>query len=142
VGKLEDSAVPDNGGQAFPHEHHRGMTLRDWFAGQALSAVITFDEPGKPLGMNAVAFVAYQIADAMIAERAQPIPEDKRRQLVAALKSRRVLPGDMLAADWTSRDGNEIRRRLGSKDNHLAGFCVLPLNTAADIAAILSRRDK
>ena len=45
---------------------HLGMTLRDWFAGQALANDLTQGEPA----INA-AFYAYQIADAMLAERAK-----------------------------------------------------------------------
>lgn len=62
----------DNGGSAFPavgnkmpgHFEHHGMTLRDYFAGQALAnpSVCAFDDewPQK---------TAYGFADAMLAER-------------------------------------------------------------------------
>ena len=47
-----------------------GMTMRDYFAGQALAGVMpycTFDEVfNKP---EAIAKAAYKIADAMLAER-------------------------------------------------------------------------
>ncbi|ALJ12597.1 hypothetical protein [Sphingopyxis macrogoltabida] len=52
-----------------------GMGLRDWFAGQALSATVkqAFDEEGPSQGFVVVeekAVVwAYSIADAMLAER-------------------------------------------------------------------------
>lgn len=54
-----------------------GMTLRDWFAGQALagwlaSFVDTVAHPGsKPEYAEEVARVSYNMADAMLAERAK-----------------------------------------------------------------------
>ena len=61
----------------------QGMTLRDWFAGQALAAIITatsegrhdpgLDKPEKlhvPIG-NLMASDAYEMADAMLKERAK-----------------------------------------------------------------------
>ena len=87
----------DDGGAAFPQMrntglvtvsekgHHvdkvcdGGMTLRDWFAGQALAATITATSAGqhnalsgKPVGTSiydAIAMDAYEHADAMIAAR-------------------------------------------------------------------------
>ena len=76
----------NDGGPAFPHPNctfvdphdsgiretvvrdHRGMSLRDWFAGQALAGnldemISMIDEPG------AIAIMAYAIADAMIEAR-------------------------------------------------------------------------
>ncbi len=43
-----------------------GMTLRDWFAGQALAGLAT-----SPMDVSAecCSFTAYAIADAMLAER-------------------------------------------------------------------------
>lgn len=64
-----------DGGPAFPFEYEaftrygrelvsgKGMSLRDWFAGQALSNL-----PGNG-GAVQMARTAYLIADAMIAER-------------------------------------------------------------------------
>lgn len=79
----------DNGGPAFPH--HRveyvggwedrtelaGMTLRDWFAGQALGAVIVATSMGQHdpctkhgKGVEAsIALDAYALADAMLEAR-------------------------------------------------------------------------
>ena len=70
--------MKDTGGRAFPHSYevmpdkethiHHGMTLRDYFAAKAMQAHITHDgsdninEPG-------VARWAYEMADAMLAER-------------------------------------------------------------------------
>lgn len=66
---MSDSKINDDGGPAFPHHDsgdtamRPGMSLRDWFAGQALNtfAVQHGSRPEK------VAKLAYQIADAMIA---------------------------------------------------------------------------
>lgn len=72
----------DNGGQAFPTgEHtnggHDGMTLRDWFAGQALAGMLAHStryrpRDGAPANWHeAIAEEATQIADAMLRERAK-----------------------------------------------------------------------
>jgi hypothetical protein len=63
-----------DGGPAFPHivDGDRGrpwhqpgaMSLRDYFAGQALAACADNEDEPK-----AIAWFAYQIADAMLAER-------------------------------------------------------------------------
>lgn len=47
---------------------NRGMTLRDWFAGQALAglAASPMDMPAEAYGLT-----AYAIADAMLAAREQ-----------------------------------------------------------------------
>lgn len=63
------------GGPAFPantlnvpfaeadHPHYQGMTLRDWFASQALAFI-------RSSGTNeGLAQACYAIADAMLAER-------------------------------------------------------------------------
>lgn len=80
----------ETGGNAFPgpnfteggmpNGHNMGMTLRDWFAGHALAAMVTkapfFDrdgEHGKAVDLAQfkadMAISAYFYADAMIAER-------------------------------------------------------------------------
>ena len=72
---------PNDGGSAFPHPGyhgidgkfvdvpHVGMTLRDWFAGQALMGFA-----GNPIGSGkwspeGIAQDAYRTANAMIVER-------------------------------------------------------------------------
>jgi hypothetical protein len=55
---------------AFPHPHvlqQSGMTLRDYFAGQCMQALLTRgDDTNRP----AIAEWAYMMADAMLKERA------------------------------------------------------------------------
>lgn len=71
-----------DGGPAFPsvlYSHERaenwstdGMSLRDWFAGQALMGIsVGYEVNGEPLpGNDTLAREAYCIADAMLAARA------------------------------------------------------------------------
>jgi hypothetical protein len=54
----------------------RGMTLRDWFAGQALLLVRDFHE-AYSVSLGTVAADAYELADAMLAEREKPRGEQK-----------------------------------------------------------------
>ena len=64
-----------DGGPAFPHTLQYlksdvsarvyGMSLRDWFAGQAVMAIMQ----NEKLPINTVAAEAYQMADAMLTER-------------------------------------------------------------------------
>ena len=54
----------DSEGHNICTHHSPGMTLRDWFAGQALATI----HSGP---MDAVAGLAYAMADAMLAERAK-----------------------------------------------------------------------
>ena len=64
------------GGPAFPRAGddqtfaEQGMTLRDWFAGQALSGM-TANSAVAPASSEDWAHGAYELADAMIAERAK-----------------------------------------------------------------------
>ena len=66
--------VNQEGGFAFPLPEgaipHGGMTLRDWFAGQAISAYLTMDiEQDPPVKLSDIAFDAYRLADEMLAIR-------------------------------------------------------------------------
>lgn len=62
------------GRKAFPHTcfcaNSDGMSLRDWFAGMALEGALAncYDDM-PPSAMPAVAKLAYDQADAMLAER-------------------------------------------------------------------------
>jgi len=61
----------DDGGAAFPNELDEGMSLRDYFAGMALSGLIpnvAWDYSSGPCNA-AAAGRCYAIADAMLAER-------------------------------------------------------------------------
>lgn len=74
------TTAPDNP-QAFPFQESSygtaqpeyGMTLRDWFAGQALAGGLARAEMHRPATTQdmtkALAGVAYDIADAMLAAR-------------------------------------------------------------------------
>lgn len=71
---------------AFPFVLHdgggeSGMSLRDWFAGQALAGLLggntirSFDMAGEVLGtdaQSAASATAFKMADAMLAERSKP----------------------------------------------------------------------
>lgn len=77
------ATVKDDGGQAFPAAYTvgpnddlyppaPGMTLRDWFAGQALAGQLAFsphDSFDKFHMPDEVAALTYRMADAMIAAR-------------------------------------------------------------------------
>ena len=64
----------DTGGPAFPtapeamNAGSDGMTLRDWFAGQAMAGIVHAHGYPQP---NEYASQAYAWADAMLAERAK-----------------------------------------------------------------------
>jgi hypothetical protein len=61
------------GGLAFPGLGFPGMTLRDWFAGQAVQGLtLAMKWPAPSAGWpKALAESAYQIADAMLVERVE-----------------------------------------------------------------------
>lgn len=59
----------DTGGHAFPtpEDAWDGMTLRDWFAGQALGPLVA--QNGETHTDRAIAGFAYAYADVMLAAR-------------------------------------------------------------------------
>ena len=67
-------SAPDDGGPAFPHSSSPmrgdltewGMTLRDWFAGQALAGML---DRAYGIKCEIIAARSYEMADAMIAAR-------------------------------------------------------------------------
>ena len=77
------SNTKDTGGPAFPMPGmaglpngeffygHDGMTLRDYFAAEAMRGVLAGRYPitEKPNAQNEIAFAAYQQADAMLKAR-------------------------------------------------------------------------
>jgi hypothetical protein len=67
----------ETGGAAFPSTQDQwergmeGMTLRDWFAGQALSGLLAKYNLNAPSDQNTLAQMSYELADAMLAERSK-----------------------------------------------------------------------
>jgi hypothetical protein len=76
----------DDGGPAFPGGLFRtvqrvgeeprdipagpqGMSLRDWFAGQALVGLLSSDREEEQISFSGYVFMAYDIADEMLAAR-------------------------------------------------------------------------
>lgn len=75
IARIESADGPDNPA-AFPagwpeagYEPHYGMTLRDWFAGRALAPFRGGEIAIHPNDAKRRAEMAYQMADAMLAER-------------------------------------------------------------------------
>ena len=67
--------MENDGGPAFPKGFpdagttSKGMSLRDWFAGQALPNLIRAFEESETCGRDDICKWAYAYADAMLAER-------------------------------------------------------------------------
>lgn len=70
---IENPAAFPAGWPEARYEPHYGMTLRDWFAGQAVISLGSLCERGLPFDVSKspklFARGAYAIADAMLAER-------------------------------------------------------------------------
>jgi hypothetical protein len=67
-------AFPPNAGWRDDKPDYRGMTLRDYFAGQAITAIAGHSSPkaySTEEVINAIAKGAYVIADAMLKVREQ-----------------------------------------------------------------------
>jgi hypothetical protein len=83
------------GGAAFPVSTalhwSPGMSLRDWFAGQALAGVMANSNIKPTETFETIANHAFAFADAMLAEREKTKPVE-------------VKPGD----DWTPHDGGPM----------------------------------
>lgn len=69
------SQSKNDGGNAFPKDEpvrgHDGMSLRDWFAGQAMTLTYPNGIPAHA-DHRSVAMQAYSLADAMLARRSKP----------------------------------------------------------------------
>lgn len=66
----------DDGGNAFPlqadgYSPEFGMSLRDYFAGQALAGLMSIHEYTEDCGESTIADLAYAQADAMLEVRRQ-----------------------------------------------------------------------
>lgn len=74
----DEEYIEKLGGPAYPYDKgdkiFRGMSLRDWFAGQALSGLVAAIGPGyspnQLVHAEGMADDAYSLADAMLARRA------------------------------------------------------------------------
>ena len=63
-----------DGGPAFPQEQRKaggseGMSLRDWFAGQAVAGLLAGLDRTKGLDLAVLVHEAFRVADAMIERR-------------------------------------------------------------------------
>lgn len=70
----QQPAFPNTGNPTWGMEPDYGMSLRDWFAGQALIGAcmeVAREEHSLADLRMAMARSAYQVADAMLAERAK-----------------------------------------------------------------------
>lgn len=66
------TARVDDGGPAFPSGHGcRGMTLRDYFAAQAMQGLIASNDEGAGDRLDDIPKYAYDIADAMLKARSE-----------------------------------------------------------------------
>ena len=72
------SYINDGSGPAFPSVEtdpvmgsrgELGMTLRDYFAAKAMAAMLSLEDVLFDYGESEIAVLAYQQADAMLAER-------------------------------------------------------------------------
>lgn len=63
----------NTGGPAFPmvaqNWHHKGMTLRDYFAAKAMQAMVTANPPRDMDDDQRIAVDAYLMADALLNSR-------------------------------------------------------------------------
>lgn len=72
---MNTNAFPS--GEFAGYEPDRGMSLRDWFAGQALTGAMAMPinhglntiQPQSPMHASKAAEIAYRYADAMLAQR-------------------------------------------------------------------------
>lgn len=72
------SNTPKDGGSAFPLHLYgdlgKGMTLRDWFAGQAVSGSVAYANFHESDDARTAAEYAYRVADAMLEAREEVEP--------------------------------------------------------------------
>jgi hypothetical protein len=58
---------------------HPGMTLRDWFAGQALAGAMACPTMRQGMSSASYASMSYELADAMLSTRSQSQAEEAGR---------------------------------------------------------------
>lgn len=65
------STTPNDGGPAFPcPQYHGGMSLRDWFAGQTITACFASAQYQRAAtSVDKMASECYRMADAMLRAR-------------------------------------------------------------------------
>lgn len=68
VGTVADYGFSDDDTPTYGDVQHPGMTLRDWFAGQAMAGMLS-GTPGPHLIPDRLSKESYEHADAMIAAR-------------------------------------------------------------------------
>jgi hypothetical protein len=61
----------ETGGQAFPSVTNLGMTLRDYFAGKAMEALLSDPDWRQDMDFADTAAAAYRQADEMLKARGQ-----------------------------------------------------------------------
>lgn len=99
---MATTARINDGGPAFPNAsdvngHCSGLSLRDYFAGQALIGILGARHGFLvDVGTSSAPGYAYQVADGMLAERAKPGPPSAADELAEL---------ERLDADLAARTG-------------------------------------
>ena len=76
-----------------------GMTLRDYFAAKAMQSIVSVLHVGiKPMSLESVASVAYEIADAMLKAREAAMTTDAQAAL-AQVREAQAAENERLTAD-------------------------------------------
>lgn len=143
-----------DGGAAFPTEYHRGdragMTLRDWFAGQAMAGYFAAPNTQHRNATDCAAYI-YEMADAMLAARASeavnPLQAelDDAREHIAMLESLRPhwaqgFSSDGVAAQAQTAALSSIWEALGVSNQTEAMQRIRELVAHAD--AMIKERNK
>ena len=80
-------ALKNGGFESMPEPLYKDMSLRDWFAGQALMGMMASRNPNSPIfSPDADACFVYEIAAAMLAKR--QVVQPPRYLTVAAQEDR------------------------------------------------------
>lgn len=66
-----EPAFPNTGNATWSLEPSSGMSLRDWFAGQALAGMCSPDGQNSPINPREMARFSFAIADEMLSARAK-----------------------------------------------------------------------